>query len=167
MNTYNTFSKLIDNNERILWYGKEYSNKSGLIAVIIPVLWFIVSILVLIPIAKISFKLLVFAIPFCIVEAIFIEMADRLAPRKEYCITDLRLIIKKGSKLKIKNLIEVKAITLERITENRGSLVFEEPYKDGKASYGDFRFYNIDGYVTVYKIASDARDKQRKLAKGE
>lgn len=167
MKTYNTFSKLIDDNEKIQWYGKQASNIRGVICALIPIIWLIVSVIVLVPLAKISMWLLIVAIPFCLIEAIFIERANRLAPRTEYCVTDIRLIIKKGRRLRTKNLIEVKAITLEKISKKRGSLVFEEPYKDGKSSYGDFRFYYIENYVCVYKIVSDARDNRRKLTKGE
>ena len=167
MNTYKTFSKLIDDNEKILWYGKQVGNISGIVAVAIPIIWFVVSILVLVPIARISFKLLVLAIPFCIIEAIFIERADRLAARTQYCVSDKRLFIVKGRDIRTKNLVNVNAITLEKINKKLGSLVFEQLYEDKKSSYGDFRFYKIENYVFVYKIASDARDNIKKLTKGE
>lgn len=167
MNTYNTFSKLIDDNEKILWYGKQASNKLGLFYVLIPIIWFVVSIMVLVPLAKISYWLLFIAIPFCFIEAVFLERADRLSPRNQYCVTNNRLIVKKGRELKTRELTEVSAITLEKINKKRGSLVFEQLDKDKKSSYGDFRFYNIKDYVSVYKIVSDARDKKKKILRRE
>lgn len=167
MNTYNTFSKLIYDNEKILWYGKSSHNISGAFAVVFAIIWFVVSILILVPIVRISLWMLFIAIPFCLIEAIFIERADRLYKKDEYCVTDSRLIIKKASIIAEKNLIDVKAITLEKINKEQGSLVFEELKEDKKSSYGDFRFYSIENYVLVYKFVSDARDKKRKLTRGE
>lgn len=81
-------------------------------------------------------------------QRLFSLFSSSVKSKELYCVTDRRIFVfRKGRKL-YRPIEETGAMTLVKINDNKGNLMFGD-------ENSDFGFCCIDDYVAVYKLISD------------